>query len=97
MITTEDIESLANLARIDVKDEEKEHLRSSMEGILNYVSEVGKISSDDGSAVSAPEAGALRNVFREDGEPHESGIYTDGVLENAPGTEGEYIKVKKIL
>lgn len=96
MITKEDIQKLADLARIEVEEGEIERLRSSMEGILNYVSEVGKISSEE-NAETAPEAGPLRNVFREDGEPHESAAYTAGVLENAPETEGGYIKVKKIL
>ncbi|MBI2121057.1 MAG: Asp-tRNA(Asn)/Glu-tRNA(Gln) amidotransferase subunit GatC [Parcubacteria group bacterium] len=94
MITKEDIEKLADLARIEVEEGERERLRSSMEGILDYVSEVGKISD---SSASAPDLGTLRNVFREDGEPHEGGAYTDSVLKNAPDTEGGYIKVKKIL
>jgi hypothetical protein len=35
--------------------------------------------------------------MREDGEPHESGIYTQKILEQAPAREKDYIKVKKIL
>jgi len=35
--------------------------------------------------------------MREDVKPHESGIYTKKVLEQAPMNEGYYIKVKKIL
>lgn len=95
MITQDDIQNLANLARIEVAEEETERLRSSMEGILDYISEVREVSSRQ--TEKTPEAGVLRNVFREDGEPHEAGIYTEGVLANAPDKEGGYIKVKKIL
>lgn len=95
MITKQDIQNLADLARIEVAEGETERLRSSMEGILNYISEVREVSG--GEVEKTLEIGALRNVFREDGEPHEAGRYTDGVLENAPDKEGGYVKVKKIL
>lgn len=95
MITKEDIQNLADLARIEVAEGEMERLRSSMEGILNYVSEVREVSGEE--AEKTIEAGALRNVFREDAEPHEAGRYTNGVLKNAPDAEGGYLKVKKIL
>ncbi len=95
MITKEDIQNLADLARIEVAEGEMERLRSSMEGILNYISEVREVSGEE--AEKTIETGALRNVFREDTEPHQQGQYTVGVLKNAPDKEGEYVKVKKIL
>lgn len=95
MITKEDIQNLADLARIEVTEGEKEKLRASLEEILGYVSEVSEVSGEAVSGVL--ETATLRNVFREDGEPHESGRYTEGVLENSPDKEGGYLKVKKIL
>jgi aspartyl-tRNA(Asn)/glutamyl-tRNA(Gln) amidotransferase subunit C len=95
MINKEDIQNLADLARIEVAEGEMERLRSSMESILNYVSEVREVSAEE--AEKTVEIGTLRNVFREDTEPHEAARYTDGVLKNAPDTEGGYVKVKKIL
>ncbi len=95
MITKEDIQNLADLARIEVAEGEAERLRSSMESILNYVSEVREVSGEE--MVNMVEAGALRNVFREDGEPHAASQYTEGVLANAPSSEAGFVKVKKIL
>lgn len=95
MITTEDIKNLADLARIEMAEGEAERLRESMEGILDYISEVREVSG--GEAEKTLPAAALRNVFREDGEPHEAEKYTKGVLENASDKEGGYVKVKKIL
>ncbi len=35
--------------------------------------------------------------MREDAFPHESGIHTEALLNNAPEREGMFLKVKKIL
>jgi aspartyl-tRNA(Asn)/glutamyl-tRNA(Gln) amidotransferase subunit C len=95
MITKEDIQNLADLARIEVREGEMERLRSSMEGIVNYVSEILEVSGEE--VEKTIEIGSLRNVFRDDTEPHEEGRYTDLVLANAPDKDGGYVKVKKIL
>lgn len=93
MIGKEDIEKLALLVRISVSDEEKETFTKEIESILEYVSEIQSFSGDTVEKV----AGENYNVFREDGEPHESGVYTEILLAQAPQREGEYVKVKKIL
>jgi aspartyl/glutamyl-tRNA(Asn/Gln) amidotransferase C subunit len=95
MITKEDIQNLSELARIEVEEGEIERFRSSIENILGYISEVRTVSGEEVSNTLLE--GTLRNVFREDAEPHESGKYTEGVLVNAPDKEGGYLKVKKIL
>lgn len=83
--------SLAKLARIKISDMEAESLSHEFEAILNYVGEVKSISA------KSKEEFAVKNIFREDSEGHESGIYTDKILNEAPGRQGNYIKVKKIL
>jgi Asp-tRNA(Asn)/Glu-tRNA(Gln) amidotransferase C subunit len=65
-----------------------------MDSILNYVEQVQKVSKDLGSE---RKAGLLRNVMREDNNPHESGIFTEVLLSAAPKRDGQYLKVKKIL
>lgn len=89
----EEVIRLSKLARIDIGDAEAESLAHEFEGILNYVSEVKKAEGGSGD----PEKPALRNVFRDDENPHESGLYTEALLNKAPAREGQYIKVKKIL
>lgn len=95
MITKEDIQNLADLARIEVAEGEIERFRSSIEDILGYISEVRTVSGEEVS--NTLEEGTLRNVFREDTEPHQADRFTSGVLKNAPSSEGGYVKVKKIL
>ena len=96
MITKDEVLKLADLARIEVKDEEIESICQKMEGILEYVSEVQKLSGEEGS-LEMPEAGTNRNVFREDENPHVGGKFTERIIKNAPEKEGNYIKVRKIL
>lgn len=89
-----DIEHLAHLARIRLADDEAVSLASDITKIIGYVSEIDEIAAE-GSAQK--EVGPLHNVMRKDGEPHESGIYTEDLLRAAPERSGQYIKVKKIL
>lgn len=88
--------NLAKLARIEMGDAEAEKLSKEFEAILGYVSEVKGISTSDNSPLMAEDL-PVRNVMREDGEPHESGIYTEKILSQAPARERNYLKVKKIL
>ena len=86
--------NLAKLARIEIGDKEAGSLSGEFKIILDYVSEVKKVNT---LGNLNREESSLRNVMREDGEPHESGFYTKQILEQAPAMEGGYLKVKKIL
>ena len=86
---------LARLARIDISDEEAESLSHEFESILNYVGEVKAVSA--GSFKLEASGFPIQNVMREDNDAHESGVYTEKILEQVPAREGDYIKVKKIL
>lgn len=86
---------LAKLARIEVSDAEAENLSREFDSILGYVGEVK--SATKGEQVSDNNSLLVKNVLREDADPHESGIYTEKILSQAPEREGDYVKVKKIL
>lgn len=94
MIEVKDIEKLAALARIALSESEKETLRREVDSILDYVGEVQKVSS---GLDTERKAGEIRNVMRPDENPHESGAFTEDLLNSAPAREGNYFKVKKIL
>ncbi|KND48669.1 MAG: aspartyl/glutamyl-tRNA(Asn/Gln) amidotransferase, C subunit [Parcubacteria bacterium C7867-005] len=92
----EKVIALSKLARVDISQEEAENLAGEFEAILGYVGEVKQAYK--GEDMGTPQSDmALKNILREDAEPHESGLYTKNLLAQAPETEGEYIKVKKIL
>ena len=91
----EKVLNLAKLSRIKIDNMEAESLSKEFDAILNYVGEVKGVSANS-SQLSA-DSFLIRNVMREDGEGHESGIYTEKILGQAPSREKNYIKVKKIL
>ena len=103
MITLEDIEKLAQLARINVSLEEKDSIRKDIEGILAYVGRVKDMASGEinnqarEEAKEESETPAVYNVMRKDVVTHESGEYTEVLLKAAPSRLGDYFKVKKIL
>ena len=92
MITDKDIEKLLSLSRIAVSPEEKEKLKKDIESILGYVSDIQNAKPTEGVVDER-----LVNVMREDGVPHESGIYTEKILKQAPNREGNHVAVKKIM
>jgi len=93
MIKVEEIEKLAELSRIEVPEEEKKTLASDIEAILEYISQIQEVASVEPESV----AGEQRNVMREDGTPHKSGLHTENLLNAAPKREKNYFRVKKIL
>ena len=103
MISKEEIKKLADLARIEMKDEEVESLRSEMDAILDYVKLIQQFHSDESfpkgkvEEGSDIEVGQLHNIMREDENPTESGTYNKELIAEFPKKEGDYLKVKKIL
>jgi len=93
MLEKKDIEKLAKLSRIEVQEEEKEVLIKDLESVLGYVSEIQEVVTGE----VEPEAGLLRNVMREDENPHKSGIFSEDIMDNVPSKKDGYVKVKKIL
>lgn len=93
MIDAETVEKLATLSRVALSSEEKASLRKDMEAIIGYVGQI----KEAGASEEAPKAGPVRNIMREDLDPHESGTHTEALLKAAPKAENGYVKVKKIL
>ena len=93
MMDKNQIEKLAVLARIKVPEEEIPKLQKDIENILEYVGELSAAPTL-GAAAEKP---FLRNIMREDENPHETGLYTENILENSPRHEKGYLVVKKIL
>lgn len=93
MIDAKAVEKLAKLSRINISEDDKSTLIKDLESILVYVSTVQNVVAKDvGNSV-----GVLRNVMREDENPHMEGEFTNDIIKEAPSTENNYIKVKKIL
>jgi aspartyl/glutamyl-tRNA(Asn/Gln) amidotransferase C subunit len=93
----EEVLKLADLSRIEVSDKEAEDLTHEFGAILGYVGEISGLVTISEASSKVKGDYPIRNVFRTDNDPHESGIYTEALLKSAPDRDGDYIKVKKIL
>lgn len=92
-MTPQEVEKLAELARLSISAERKASFGREIEAILRYVSEIKNIAG----GTPAEDVHAPGNVLREDGVPHESGAFTDALLNSAPKTADGYITVKNIF
>ncbi len=93
MITAEEIKKLAVLTRISISDEELSSFAKDFDAIIGYMNQFEKL---DLQKVSE-EKPLLRNVMREDKDPHKSGMYTEKLVAQFPKKEGDYLSVKQII
>lgn len=93
MASTEDVKKLAALARLSIPEEELARFAKEFESILTYISQIDglKVGKD------AKPVPLQRNVFREDGEPHEKGKHTEALVKQFPDKEGNALKVRQVI
>lgn len=87
------IEKVAELARLNLKAEEKAKLEKDLGNILKYVESLSAIPTDKVEPTS--HVLNLENVFRKD-EIIPSQV-RDKVLKHAPQSEGKFFKVPKVV
>jgi len=99
----EEIKKIADLARLEISDDESEKLAGEIDSILGYIDQIKEteIGSGDGSETSQKdsriESASVRNVMVDDDEPHKKGINTEALINEVPDSEDNLVKVKKIL
>ena len=86
-----DIEKLADLAKIELTDKEKDSLLKDLDGVLNYVKQIESVEVQD----IQPEY-QNKNVWRED-EIKSSVFSRDLIINQFPDSQDNFVKVKKIL
>jgi aspartyl-tRNA(Asn)/glutamyl-tRNA(Gln) amidotransferase subunit C len=88
-ISREQLLHVADLARLELRDDELERLGAQLNDIIAAVSKVSELDLSDVPPTSHPLD--VVNVWGED-EPHES-LPVDVALSNAPEREGSFFKV----
>jgi aspartyl-tRNA(Asn)/glutamyl-tRNA(Gln) amidotransferase subunit C len=88
-IDRETLLHVANLARLELREEELERLGAQLNDILAAVSKVSELDLSDVPPTSHPLD--VVNVWAED-EPHEC-LTVEDVFANAPEREGNYFRV----
>lgn len=88
------IEYVANLARIEVEDSEKESVAKDLAGVLAYVDQIQAIAKE----ISNTKPNYLvKNIASEDVYKNEPSQYTDAILDQAPEKDDHFFVVKKVL
>jgi aspartyl-tRNA(Asn)/glutamyl-tRNA(Gln) amidotransferase subunit C len=95
----EEIKKLADLARIEMNEEEMKEIAKDFDSILAYVDQIKEVANlipkDNSEKIDQfPE---LINVMREDEITNSSGNYSEKIIKEMPETENGYLKVRQIL
>jgi aspartyl-tRNA(Asn)/glutamyl-tRNA(Gln) amidotransferase subunit C len=98
MLKREDLEHLANLARLQLTAEEKDSLMKDLEKILEYVSQIKEADLKNfDSLISIFESTKLREDEFRRGE-HESHEIVESIKNNFPSKDDDgYLKVPKVI
>ena len=84
------------MSRIRISDEEKEVFQRGIISVLGFVDQIKNVAGK-ADMVTMQSGNKLKNIFREDSNPHISGQFTEDLLDCVPEKENGYVKVKKIL
>jgi len=87
------VRRIAHLARIAVKDEEVEHLKDELNGILAFVEQLQEVNVEGVEPMTSVTPMAMKK--RED-VVSDGGIVED-ILKNAPATEDHFFLVPKAV
>jgi aspartyl-tRNA(Asn)/glutamyl-tRNA(Gln) amidotransferase subunit C len=87
------VRAIADLARIEVRDEELDHLAGELSNILTFVEQLAEVNTDGIQPMTSVAAMSL--PLRKD-EVTDGG-YPEAVLANAPEAEEGFFTVPKVV
>lgn len=92
--TTEDLNNLATLSRLKLKEEDKPKILEQISSILGYVAEINDIEIKKGQGESKEHINILRDdIINADA----SSKNRDNILQNTKERAGDYVKVTQVI
>ncbi len=92
-LSSQDVEYVAHLARLEITDKEKDKFTAQLNDILLYIDKLNELDTKGVEPMS--HAIAVTNAFREDNIVDSIG--TGKSLANAPDARGEFFRVPKVI
>lgn len=92
-VTLNDLEKIAQLARLTLKESEKEKFLEQVNQILKYMEKLNQVNTDGIEPLS--HSMDLVNVMREDIE--KPSLSQDEALKNAPSKNDKFFRVPKVV
>jgi aspartyl-tRNA(Asn)/glutamyl-tRNA(Gln) amidotransferase subunit C len=93
MISKQEVEYVAHLARLEIDDAQKDKFTSQLNDILLYIDKLNELDTKGVEPMS--HAIAVTNAFRDDKVVESIG--TESSLANAPDARGEFFRVPKVI
>jgi aspartyl-tRNA(Asn)/glutamyl-tRNA(Gln) amidotransferase subunit C len=94
-LTKQEVEHIANLARLELKEKEKEKFRTQLSSILDWVKKLQKI--DLSKVLPTAQVTGLLNVTRQDEVKKCDKETMAKLVEMAPENENNLVKVKAVF
>lgn len=91
MLTKEEVLHVADLAKININDDEIEKYEKQLNDILKEMQRINEVDIEDNDILISPTLN--KNVYREDIPVNDK----VDVLKNAPKTNGNYIEIKRVV
>ncbi len=92
-ISREEVEHVARLARLNLKEAELVKMTEQLDNILSYVDKLGELDTE--SVKETTHAFSISNAFRED--MVKPSLSQTEALKNAPAQDGESFLVPRII
>ncbi|MBI3579598.1 MAG: Asp-tRNA(Asn)/Glu-tRNA(Gln) amidotransferase subunit GatC [Ignavibacteriales bacterium] len=92
-VTLKDVEHIAQLARLEFSEEEKQKFTHQLNDILAYAEQLNKLDTSKVEPLS--HVIELSNVFRDD--TVKPGLTPEDALKNAPAKSEKFFKVPKVI
>ncbi len=92
-LTTEEVQHIAKLARLELTDDQQEHYREQLSAILDYIAKLRTLDTTDVPPTAG--GGLAQMTLRPDiARP---GLPTGTLLANAPETEDDQFKIPPVF
>ena len=92
-ISSREVEYVANLARLEITEKEKEKFTAQLNDILLYIDKLNELDTKGIEPMS--HAITVTNAFRED--KVKDSVGTQQTLANAPDARGDFFRVPKVI
>jgi len=94
-LSKEEIQHIANLARLELTAEEQKKYGSQLSDVLSFIEQLKEVDTTDCEPTA--QVTGLENIFRPDEEEDWDKREVGEALKQAPELENEQIKVKRVL
>ena len=94
-LKSDEINHIAQLARLGLTNEEKERMATQLSAILDYLDQLKEVDTSDINPTA--QVTGLENVMRDDEIERIDSETRKGLLDSAPETENDLVKSKAVF